>query len=80
MFPPEGEFSYAVQKRSGNFDFPVRWYIADTSDLPRSTDAMYDWAGVLMDQLEIGFFEGRVQVLLDAGPQCGMQPGCELQE
>lgn len=61
VFPPEGEFSYAVQKRSGNLAFPVRWYIADTSDLPRSTQAMYDWAGVLLDQL-------RAQYDLDLGP------------
>ena len=44
VFPPEGEFSYAVQKRSGNLEFPVRWYIAETSDLPRATAKMYAWA------------------------------------
>jgi hypothetical protein len=52
VFPPEGEFSYAVMKRSGNLDFPVRFYIADRADLPRGTQAMYDWAGVLIDRLQ----------------------------
>jgi hypothetical protein len=52
VFPPEGEFSYAVMKRSGNLDFPVRFYIAPTADLPRATQAMYDWAGVLLDRLQ----------------------------
>ena len=52
VFPPEGEFSYAAHRRNGNLAFSVRWYIADTSDMPRSTRAMYDWAGTLLDQLE----------------------------
>lgn len=55
VFPPEGEFSYAVHKRSGNLEFPVRWYIAETADLPRATKAMYDWSGTLLDQLEAAF-------------------------
>lgn len=55
VFPPEGEFSYAAFKRSGNLTFPVRWYIAETADLPRATRAMYDWAGTLLDQLEAQF-------------------------
>lgn len=55
VFPPEGEFSYAAHKRSGNLLFPVRWYIGDTSDLPRATDEMYAWAGTLIDQLEGSF-------------------------
>jgi len=61
VFPPEGEFSYNAQMRTGNLAFPVRWYIAETSDLPRSTQAMYDWAGTLLDQL-------RAQFELDQGP------------
>jgi len=52
VFPPEGEFSYAVHKRSGNLEFPVRFYIAESADLPRATQAMYDWAGTLLDRLE----------------------------
>jgi len=52
VFPPEGEFSYAAFRRSGNLVFPMRWYIADTSDMPRATDAMYAWGSVLIDQLE----------------------------
>ena len=55
VFPPEGEFSYAVQKRSGNLEFPVRWYIAETSDLPRATAKMYAWAGTLLDQLQVAY-------------------------
>jgi hypothetical protein len=55
VFPPEGEFSYASFRRTGNLDFPVRWYIADTADLPRATREMYAWTGVLMDQLEPQF-------------------------
>ena len=55
VFPPEGEFSYAAFRRNGNLVFPVRWYIADTADLPRATKAMYDWAGTLLDQLETDF-------------------------
>jgi len=52
VFPPEGEFSYNAQMRTGNLVFPMRWYIADTSDMPRATDAMYAWGSVLIDQLE----------------------------
>ena len=55
VFPPEGEFSYAGYKRSGNLDFPVRWYISDAADLPRATKEMYAWAGTLIDQLEASF-------------------------
>lgn len=55
VFPPEGEFSYASLKRSGNLDFPVRWYIGDTADLPRATKEMYAWSGTLIDQLETSF-------------------------
>jgi len=55
VFPPEGEFSYAVQKRSGNLEFPVRFYIADTADLPRATQTMYDWAGTLIDRLQTSY-------------------------
>jgi hypothetical protein len=55
VFPPEGEFTYAAYRRSGNLVFPVRWYIADSADLPRSTKEMYDWAGALLDQLETSF-------------------------
>jgi hypothetical protein len=52
VFPPEGEFSYAVHKRSGNLDFPVRFYIAPSADLPRATQEMYDWSGTLLDRLQ----------------------------
>jgi len=55
VFPPEGEFTFESYRRVGNLVFPVRWYIADTSDLPRSTQAMYDWAGTLIDQLEASY-------------------------
>lgn len=55
VFPPEGTFSYAAFRRSGNLEFPVRWYIAPTDDLPRATKKMYDWAGVLLDQLEAAY-------------------------
>lgn len=55
VFPPEGEFSYSGFRRSGNLDYPVRWYIAPTDDLPRSTQKMYDWAGTLIGQLEPQF-------------------------
>ena len=54
VFPPEGVFSYAMFKRSGNVEFPVRWYIAPT-EMARSTRALYDWAGVLIEQLETDF-------------------------
>lgn len=55
VFPPEGAFSFAAHKRSGNLEFPVRWYIGDADDMPRATDAMYAWAGTLLDQLEASF-------------------------
>jgi hypothetical protein len=61
VFPPEGDFSYQAFKRTGDLTFPVRWYVGDASDLPRATQAMYDWAGVLLDQLE-------AQYDLDQGP------------
>jgi hypothetical protein len=54
VFPPEGVFTYALWKRSGNVEFPVRWYVAPLEEA-RSTRALYDWAGVLIDQLETDF-------------------------
>lgn len=52
VFPPEGEMSYSGHKRSTNQVFPVRFYIALTSDRPRAIDALYAWYEVLVDQLE----------------------------
>lgn len=51
VFPPEGAFSFAGFKRSGDLDWVVRWYISPQSE-PRATKAFYDWAGVLIDQLQ----------------------------
>lgn len=55
VFPPEGEYSYSGHKRSTNLLFPVRWYIAQTSDRPRAIAALYAWQSVLIDQLEARF-------------------------
>lgn len=55
VFPPEGEFRYAAHMRTGTLAYTVRWYIADTADLPRATTAMYDWSNILLDQLETAF-------------------------
>lgn len=52
VFPPEGEMAYSGHKRSTNQVFPVRFYVAQTSDKPRATDALYAWYGVLVGQLE----------------------------
>lgn len=66
VFPPEGEFSYGAQWRSARLLFPVRWYIADTADLPRATKVMYDWAGTLIDQLEASFELGLAPTVTSA--------------
>jgi hypothetical protein len=56
VFPPEGEFSYpSGHKRSTNLSFPVRFYVAATSDRPRATAALYAWWEVLIDQLEAAY-------------------------
>jgi hypothetical protein len=52
VFPPEGDMAYSGHKRSTNQAFPVRFYIAATSDRPRAIDALYAWYEVLVDQLE----------------------------
>ena len=55
VFPPEVNYSYSGHKRSTNLIFPVRFYIAQTSDRPRGMAALYAWLGVLVDQLESQF-------------------------
>lgn len=56
VFPPEGDFTYpSGHKRSTNLAFPVRFYLAPTSDRPRATAALYAWWEVLVDQLEASF-------------------------
>lgn len=55
VFPPELESSFSGYKRSTNLVFPVRWYIAQTSDRPRSIQAVYAWQSYLLDQLEGSF-------------------------
>lgn len=55
VFPPEVESFFSGHKRSTNLLFPVRWYIAQTSDKPRAIAALLAWYGVLLDQLEAQF-------------------------
>jgi len=52
VYPPEAEMAYSGHKRSTNLVFPVRFYLAPTSDRPRATAALYAWWEVLADQLE----------------------------
>lgn len=53
VFPPEISSEYPTgHKRSSNLIFPVRFYVAMTSDRPRAVAALYAWQSVLLDQLE----------------------------
>jgi len=52
VFPSDNDFAYSGHKRSSDLVFPVRFYIAETSDRPRAIDALYAWRDVLEDQLE----------------------------
>jgi len=53
VFPPEGAFAYpSGYKRSTNLEFPIRFFLAETSDRPRATAALYAWWASLVDQLE----------------------------
>lgn len=55
VFPPDIELSHwAGYHRSANVDFIVRWYIAPLETV-RGTKAMYDWASVLLNQLQSQF-------------------------
>jgi hypothetical protein len=54
VFPPEGELSHWAFKRTANFDFPVRWYVAP-ADSERGTKALYDWSSVLISQLQVDY-------------------------
>lgn len=51
VYPPEIESTFGGHKRSSNLLFPVRFFIAATSDMPRATDAILAWEEVLLDQL-----------------------------
>lgn len=54
VFPPEGDLSHFAHGRTGDLDFPVRWYIAPTES-ERATKAMYDWGSVLISQLQADY-------------------------
>jgi len=55
VFPPVAEFSYSGHKRSGDLDYTIRWYIANTADKPRAAAALYAWYDVLVEMLEASF-------------------------
>jgi len=52
VFPPEIDSTFSGHKRSTDMVFPVRFFIAMTSDRPRALTELYAWQEGLFDQLE----------------------------
>ena len=52
VFPPAGQWTWSAgASRVGDLAFPVRFYVATTSDMPRATAAVMAWYSVLIEQL-----------------------------
>lgn len=52
VFPPAIDSVFSGHKRSTDLVFPVRFFIAMTSDRPRSLTELYAWQENLFDQLK----------------------------
>ena len=52
VFPPDIDSVFSGHKRSSDLVFPVRFFVAMTSDRPRALAELYAWQEGLLDQLE----------------------------
>lgn len=51
VFPPDESFSYTPGSRQSAQDWPVRFYLANTSGLGRAVTDLYRWRSVLIGQI-----------------------------
>ncbi len=64
--PPIGQFEYGPGIRQGEMNFPVEFYLAQTSDLSTVAANVYAWYGTLLDQLTDDYDIGGPSEVIDA--------------
>ena len=67
MKPPLAQLEYGPGgRRTGQLEFPVEFYVAPSAELKDNAQAMYDWYGVLLEQLTGDYDIGGPSEVVDA--------------